>query len=86
MKTVEVQICLGTTCFVMGAGYLQELTDSLPKTFGEQVKVSCIRCMGMCEKSEKFSQAPYVTVDGEVISSATKEKVFEAVEKKLNHD
>lgn len=86
MKTIDVEICLGTTCFVMGAGYLQELNDTLPKEFGDKVKVTCVRCLGLCEKSEKFSQAPYVKVDGEVISGATKEKVYEAVERALNDE
>lgn len=85
MKPIDVKICLGTTCFVMGSGYLQNMADSLPKTYGEKVNASCVRCLGICNQADNFSKAPYVSIDDEVISEATQEKVIEAIESKLNH-
>ena len=34
MEKIKVDVCLGTTCFVMGGSHLQELTEILPKKYG----------------------------------------------------
>ena len=86
MKPIEVEICLGTTCFVMGSGYLQELEGVLPNEFGDKVKVSFIRCLGMCSKSDEFSKAPFVKVGGDIVSEATYEKIVETLRKKIEND
>ena len=39
MEKIKVQICLGTTCFVMGAGTLQSASEELTCRFGEQIEV-----------------------------------------------
>lgn len=83
MSAVNVRICLGTTCFVMGGGQLQSLVDILNERYGDKVNVSGERCFEVCSNADSFSQAPFVMVDDELIGSATQEKVIEAVEKKL---
>lgn len=84
-KKIDVKVCLGTTCFVMGASNLQELIDSVPKRYGDKVEVSGVPCLGLCSIDWKFSKAPYVKVDDDVIKEATIDKVFEAIDKKLEN-
>ena len=38
-KKIEIEICLGTTCFVMGASDLQELMDIIPSKYGDDVEL-----------------------------------------------
>ena len=83
MENIEVYICSGTTCFVMGSSYLNELYEILPQKFGDKVVVKPSLCLGQCSKSDKHSKAPYVKVDGEIISEATVQKVIDFVEKRL---
>lgn len=83
MKKVEVGICMGTTCFVMGSSRLQEIENFLSAEMKECVEIKGITCLGECNKKDEFSKAPYVTVDGEIIPEATIEKVIEAIERKL---
>lgn len=85
MKKIEVKVCLGTTCFVMGSSYLQELTEIVPKKYGDSVEVSSSPCLGLCSINWEYSKAPYVKVDNDVVSEATIEKVMEAISKKINH-
>ena len=40
MAKVNVKICMGTTCFVMGASQLQDLVDIVKKKYGDDVEVS----------------------------------------------
>lgn len=84
-KKIDVKVCLGTTCFVMGASNLQELMDSVPKKYGDKVEVTGVPCLGLCSIDWKFSKAPYVKVDDDVIKEATIDKVFEAIDKKLEN-
>ena len=42
MKEINVNVCLGTTCFVMGGTYLNELLEIVPKKYGDKVKVYTI--------------------------------------------
>ena len=84
MNKVIVKICMGTTCFVMGASSLQELTDIIPSRYGEKVEVQGVPCLEFCNASTE-ARAPYVTVDEKVVMNATVEKVIEEIERKLNN-
>ena len=83
METIEVKICSGTTCFVMGSSFLNELYDLIPQKFGDNVTVNQSLCLGQCSKSDKHSKAPYVKVGDEIVAEATVQKVMEVIEKRL---
>ena len=80
---ISVKICSGTTCFVMGSSYLNELYELLPQKFGDKVVVEPSLCLGQCSQSDKHSKAPYVKINDEIISEATVQKVIENIEKRL---
>lgn len=79
MAQIEVKICSGTTCFVMGSSYLDELFEIIPQKFGPQVTVKQSPCLNQCSHSDKYSSAPYVMVGEEVVSNATVEKVLAVI-------
>ena len=83
MKKIEVKVCLGTTCFVMGGGNLQELNDIIPKKYGDKVEVLGSNCLGLCSINWEYSKAPYVKVNDEVVTDATVEKVLAEIDKQL---
>lgn len=84
MEKIKVDVCLGTTCFVMGGSHLQELTEILPKKYGDKVEVNGSTCLEMCSNNTEYSKAPYVRVNDEIISEATTEKVVEKINEILN--
>jgi len=83
MAKVNVKVCLGTTCFVMGSSNLQELIELVPKKYGDDVDVSGSPCLGLCSIDWEFSKAPYVKVNDEIIKEATVEKVLATIDKEL---
>lgn len=85
MEKINVKVCLGTTCFVMGSSNLQELIETVPAKYGEKVDVLGVPCLGLCSIDWEYSRAPYVKVDDEVIYEATVEKVLTAIERKLGN-
>ena len=82
-KKISVKICMGTTCFVMGASNLQELINTVPAKFGNKVEITGVPCLNLCSIDSEFSKAPYVQVDNEIIKDATVEKVLKAIEEKI---
>ena len=83
MEKINVKVCLGTTCFVMGGANLQELIEIIPRKYGDKVEVTGANCLGMCSIQWNYSKAPYVKIDEDVVAEATVEKVLEAIDKKL---
>ena len=83
MKKVEVKVCLGTTCFVMGSSNLQSLTELIPQKYGDKVDITGSACLGVCSTNWEFSKAPYVKVNDEIVQEETVEKVIEEIELQL---
>lgn len=86
MSKINVKVCLGTTCFVMGSSNLQELMETVPMKYGNSVEVLGVPCLGLCSIDWEYSRAPYVKVDDVVVYEATVEKVFNEIERKLKNE
>ena len=74
MSKVTIELCMGTTCFVMGASGLPDFFDALPEAARSQVEVKHSPCMGLC-KDQKYGKAPYVKINGEVMSEASAHRI-----------
>ncbi len=85
MSKIQVKICMGTTCFVMGASNLQELIELIPEKYSDSVEVCGVPCLGLCSETKKYSGAPYVKVNDEVVAEATTEKVLKQIERILKN-
>lgn len=85
MAKVEVKVCLGTTCFVMGGSNLQELNEIIHNKYGDKVTISGANCLGLCSINWEYSKAPYVKVNDEVVAEATVEKVLAEIDKQLGN-
>ncbi|MBP5352233.1 MAG: NAD(P)H-dependent oxidoreductase subunit E [Alphaproteobacteria bacterium] len=84
MDKIKVKICRGTTCFVMGGDVIKSISDTVKEKYGDKVEIETVRCLKMCQSANAFSAAPYVYIDGTIISSANVEKVVNVLESKLN--
>jgi len=83
MKRVEVKVCMGTTCFVMGGAALQGISETIKARYQDKVKVTASTCLNLCTANAQYSKAPYVTVDGTVVSEATVDKILKEIDRKL---
>lgn len=80
---INVKVCLGTTCFIMGSSNLQDLMEIIPTKYGNKVKINGSPCLGLCNVNSEYSKAPYVMVDDEVVTEATVNKVLSVIDAKL---
>lgn len=83
MEKISIEICLGTTCFVMGASKLQDLESLIPPKYKCLVDVKAATCLDLC-KNSTYMKAPFVKVDGEIVSEANVEKILKIIESKVN--
>ena len=65
MGKIELKICMGTMCYVMGGAELKAAIDSLPHEEREQIQISYSPCLGMCNDG---GEPPYVQVNGRTIA------------------
>ena len=82
-KKIHVEICAGTTCFVLGSVQFESFEESLPAQWRSSVEVTASRCLGLCRKG-KFSGAPYVRINSVPFGNATPEKVMEVIAEMLD--
>ena len=75
---IHLQICQGTTCYIMGAAQLASACLQLPADVRDKVRVTGCRCLGLC-RDGAFGDAPYVKIDDEILARATLECVLAAL-------
>jgi len=75
---IKVEVCMGTTCFVMGSSGLQVAIEEMVAQAGKEVEFVPRPCLGLCEDN-RYGKSPYVKVDGEVIADASPEKIMAAI-------
>lgn len=78
MKKIEVTICLGTTCFVMGASELESVMEKIDLKYRDLIDFKGSACLGFC-KDRKYGNAPYAKVNGVVYSSVTCESLYNRI-------
>ncbi len=84
MEKVKVRICLGTSCFVMGASQIQELEFNVPEDIAGKIELVEERCMKLCDNvKDKYVKGPFVMVNDELIEEATYETVINKVRQVL---
>ena len=75
MKKLQLEICCGTTCYMLGANRLLNIENEMPPQLRGKADVKASPCLGLCSDKD-LSGAPYVKLNGEVIENATAEKIF----------
>lgn len=76
---VTVEICMGTTCYVMGSAQLAGIAERLPEEWKGLVAVKGMRCTGACQQAGQYGRAPFAKVNGTLISEADEGKILAAI-------
>ncbi len=80
MSKIKVTICAGTTCYLMGAAYLQALVDDLDPSLREKVEIMGARCLGFCKEGDNYGKAPFVKINDEILAEATTPLVLDRIQ------
>ena len=74
---INIRICTGTTCYVMGASDLIALADQLPEEVLSNLNITGAPCLGACKNGDL--KPPFVEINGVLLSEATVESVMDAI-------
>lgn len=80
-EKVQVRVCVGTACHIMGAADLIVIEDLLDPAVRDRVEVVGVTCMDLC-KDEAHGKPPFVVIDGETLSEATLDKVLGRIDQR----
>ncbi len=78
MDKIKLEICCGTTCYMLGGDKLLQLDKLMHQEWHDKVEISASPCMEECV-AEKMCEAPVVRINGKVHGNATAESVCAAV-------
>ena len=81
---VEIKICFGTLCFIMGGAAFEMLGEHLPEEIRNKVRVEGMNCPGFCHKAE-FGKPPFVMVNQTLIAEANIQKLIAKVREELSN-
>lgn len=82
MEKIQVKLCAGTMCYIMGGAQLTEVTELLTNDEKQYVEISLAPCLGYCEKQKN---PPFATVDGEFIENVNKEILLQIIKDKIRN-
>lgn len=77
-EKITVKVCTGTTCYVMGSSDMLLLEENLSPSLRDMVCVEGSSCLGLCHGG-KSGNAPYVSVNGEILEGACLLSVLERI-------
>ena len=78
---LEVKICSGTACFVMGGADLFKVEEMLSNDEKKKVKFVFVPCLGYCKDGKK--KAPFVVINGELYEKVTADSLLKTIREKI---
>ena len=79
MKKIELEICQGTSCHLLGAQELLEALDTLPNGRREAIDIHKVDCLKSCR------QGPNIRLDGVILSGVTADQLLGLLEEKFSN-
>lgn len=80
MRPVEIELCAGTACHLMGSQELMTVVNALRKIHDNKLQVKLTHCLGAC------GQGPNARINGVLYSKLTEEKLKAIVVELLTQD
>jgi len=79
---IEVQICYGTLCFVMGGSAFELIGEKLPDDIKNSVLVKGMNCPGYCNTQDN-GKPPFVLVNGKLVAEANLNKLIACIREEV---
>lgn len=79
MRKVEVNICTGTTCYILGGSRYLMLSDNLTDEVLSRVNIIGSPCMGYCNSEGPKRKLPCITIGGTTYHGLSLDQVVKTV-------
>lgn len=80
MAEVNLKICMGTMCYIMGGAELRALVEMLPDDIRQHIDVTFSPCLGMCDK---VNDPPFVELNGKILSRMSRTDLIRILKDEL---
>ncbi len=80
MAKIELKICMGTMCYVMGGADLKGVVNNLPYDIKKHLLVSYSPCLGYCDKQQS---PPYVEINGKMVAGVSKNNLVQILKEEI---
>lgn len=74
-KEIEVKICCGTNCYIMGGSDLHLIKNNLPNNVASNITIKGENCMGYCQNFTQTQKVPIVQINGKIMESTNLNKL-----------
>jgi len=81
-KKLRVEICCGTSCYILGGRELLNFSQANEVELADWVEFSAIPCLEACS-TDNLGEAPFVRINDVVIGGMTVLKLRATIEKAL---
>ena len=76
-QRLKIEICMGTSCHLLGAQDLLEVIEALPPEKKDKIELLGANCLSSCGKG------PNIRLNGLVLSNMTPERLQQIIEDNL---
>ena len=80
MRPLLIEICIGTSCHLMGSQDLADMLETLPPPMRQRIDLRGVTCLRNCRKG------PNVRINGIILSEMTPERLQIIIEDNLNEN
>ncbi|HSV27152.1 MAG TPA: (2Fe-2S) ferredoxin domain-containing protein [Sedimentisphaerales bacterium] len=81
-KPVTLEICAGTTCFIMAANSFETIEEQIEACWPNKVDIRICRCLDLC-RAGKFNGAPYIRLNSVPVGKADLGLILNLIEEIL---
>ncbi|WP_075591233.1 NADH-quinone oxidoreductase subunit NuoE family protein [Labilibacter marinus] len=74
-KEIEVKVCCGTNCYIMGGSELHLIKEHLTEEIAQLISLKGENCSGNCHDFSRTQKPPLAWINGEMIENASIEKL-----------
>ena len=74
MEKLLIEICIGTSCYLLGSQDLIDALEELPDEVKSRINIQGVTCLNSCGKG------PNIRVNGIVVPNVTPEQLMEIVQ------
>lgn len=82
MSRIDLRICMGTMCYVMGGAELKDAIDSLPEEVRKHVHITYSPCLGHCTAGQ---EPPFIELNGKIITGVSKDNLIRIVKEEVKN-
>ncbi len=74
-KKLRIEICTGTTCYVLGGAQLMLLSQQIPANLNDRVEVAEVKCLQACKA--EGAKPPFVKIGDFLMSEASPGRIID---------